>query len=296
MAKRAFRRTDRADCTTLPRVPAALSLFVLIALAACFAASISSAQSQSLTISDRGSSKSYSARELLALPDTRAITLPDPVYRRSMTYQALAVADLLKGMAVGPDDYIQVTASDNFSVGIPARLLLERAPDQPRAFLAIENPGAPWPVIPGKQTSAGHFYVVWQLAGAAKISTEYWAYAAVALTVTDSPYKRWPGLAVGNEVPPTDPARRGLDRFVAVCMACHRFNGAGEATLGPDLADPMNPVDYFQLPALKKYLHNPKSVRSWPDQKMQSAEAMGLSDDDIDSIIAWLTYKARNPR
>jgi mono/diheme cytochrome c family protein len=270
-------------------------LLVLIALAACFAASISGAQSQSLTISDRGSSKSYTARELLALPDVRVITLPDPVYRRPMTYQAVAVADLLKGMAIGPDDYVQVGASDNFSVGIPARLLLERAPDQPRAFLAVESPDAPWPVIPGKQTSAGRFYVVWQLAGAAKISTEYWAYATVALAVTDSPYKRWGGLAVGNDVPAADPARRGLDRFVAVCMACHRFNGAGEATLGPDLADPMNPVDYFQLPALRKFLLNPKSVLNWPEQKMQPANAMGLSEDDIDSIIAWLTYKARSP-
>ena len=71
-----------------------------------------------------------------------------------------------------------------------------------------------------------------------------------------------------NTMSATDPIRRDLDRFVAVCMACHRFNGEGEGEQGPDLARPMNPVDYFQPAALRKYLRNPSSVRSWPEQKM----------------------------
>ena len=83
-----------------------------------------------------------------------------------------------------------------------------------------------------------------------------------------------------------------LDRFVAVCMACHRFAGAGEGTQGPDLAQPMNPLDYFQPAALRKLLRDPKSVRDWPEQKMPAFSEESLSDTDIDAIVAWLAYKA----
>ena len=120
----------------------------------------------------------------------------------------------------------------------------------------------------GGMKSAGPFYIVWQSRSDAGISTEYWVYHLASLTITDSPAKRWPGLAVGADVPAADPARRGLDRFVTVCMACHRFAGEGEGTQGPDLAWPMNPVDYFQPTALRTFLRDPRSVRAWAEQKM----------------------------
>lgn len=252
------------------------------------------AQPQTLKVSDRGSQRTYSARELLASPAMREITLADAVYHRTMTYQAIPIASLLKTMTVGADDYIQATATDNFSVSIPARLLLNpEGAAGPQAYLAIESAAAPWPNIPGKTTNAGTFYIVWQNTDGARVSSEYWAYHTASLTVSGSPYERWPQLAVGNDVPAADPIRRGLDRFVAVCMACHRFAGAGEADMGPDLATPMNPVDYFQLPALRKLLRDPSSVRKWPEQKMPALDPAALSDADIDAIISWLAYKAR---
>ena len=109
---------------------------------------------------------------------------------------------------------MQARAVDDFSVAIPAALLKEDA------FVAIETVAAPWPKLPGGGTkSAGPFYIVWQSRSGAGISSEYWVYHLVSLTITDSPAKRWPGLAVGADVPAADPVRRGLDRFVAVCMA-----------------------------------------------------------------------------
>jgi len=33
-------------------------------------------------------------------------------------------------------------------------------------------------------------------------------------------------------------------------------------------------------------------VRDWPDAKMAAADPETLSDDDIDAIVAWFTYKA----
>lgn len=191
------------------------------------------------------------------------------------------------------DDYVQARATDAFSVAIPARLLAFDDPARAEAFLAIEEPGAPWPAIPGKPYSAGPFAIVWKLARGVTISSEYWAYRLAALTITDSPTRRWPALAVGPEVPPDSPVRAGLDAFVAVCMACHRFDGAGEGEQGPDLGRPTNPVDVFRPAALRQLIRDPASVRHWPGGKMPGFGPDSLSDADLDAIIAWLGYKAR---
>jgi len=251
-------------------------------------ATAGSAQAQSLVVSDRTTSRTFTAAQLLADKATHNIEIADPVYKRTMTYRAMPLGDLLNGFGVGNDDYVQARAVDDFSVSIPATLLKEDA------FLAIESPSAPWPKLPGAgTTSAGPFYIVWPSRSRAGISSEYWAYHLASLVVMDSPAKRWPGLAVGTDVPAADPVRRGLDRFVAVCMACHRFAGEGEGAQGPDLARPMNPVDYFRAAALRKFLRDPSSVRDWPGQKMQGFSEESLPDADIDAIIAWLAYKAR---
>ena len=257
--------------------------FLLVWLLAATAAA------QSLRIADRQTGKSISAAALLADPATRTVTIDDPVYRRSMTYRAIPVSALLKGLAVAADDYVQLIATDQFSIGVPAQLVLG-----PQALVAIEDPAHPWPAMPGKNSgTAGPFFVIWQDARRDEISSEYWAYKLGALQVTDSPYKRWPALAVGNDVPATDPARRGLDRYVALCIACHRFKGAGEGEQGPDLGQPMNPVDYFQPKALRQLLRDPAKVRDWPDRKMPGFGRDTLSDQDLEAILAWLAYKAR---
>lgn len=283
---------------------ALLLAFALVAGLACLHGRESQAQIQtqaqtpSLTITDRGTSRTVSRTELLADPRLQNVTIAyDPVYRRAMTYRAIAVSEFLKGTRIGDDDYVQARADDNFSISIPADLLVNTAPSGVQAFLAVEDPAMPWPAIPGTtKGSAGPFYIVWRGGTRTEISSEYWAYHLAALTITDSPFKRWPGLAVAADVPATDPIRRGLDRFVAVCMACHRFNGEGEGEQGPDLARPMNPVDYFQPAALRKYLRNPSSVRTWPEQKMPAFDEANLSDADLDAIIAWLTYRTRQRR
>ncbi|MDP1966167.1 MAG: cytochrome c [Reyranella sp.] len=274
------------------------TLLLAVALVAglgCFQGRETQAQTPSLTIADRGTSRTVSRTEFLADRRLQNVAIAyDPVYRRPMTYRGIAVSELLKGYRIGDDDYVQARAYDNFSVSIPAGLLTSTSPSSAEAFLAVEDPAMPWPAIPGtSKGSAGPFYIVWRGGTRSEISSEYWAYHLAALTVTDSPFKRWPGLAVAAEVPATDPIRRGLDRFVAVCMACHRFNGEGEGEQGPDLARPMNPVDYFQPAILKKYLRNPSSVRTWPEQKMPAFDEENLSDADIDAIVAWLGYKAR---
>jgi mono/diheme cytochrome c family protein len=277
---------------------ARLPVVALLGALACVVALAAAAQSPTLSVSGRDLTRTYTLKALLATADVRSVTVADPVYRRTMTYRAIPLATLLKTTGIGTDDHVQARAIDSYSVGIPGRLAASADPAQVEAFLAIEDPAAPWPPIPGKQdkASAGPFYVIWRRAPSAQLSPEYWAYRLAALAVTDNPMKRWPGLAVGPEVAMGDRVRTGLDRFVAVCMTCHRFNGEGEGEQGPDLGRPMNVTDYFQIPALKKLIRNPASVRQWPEQKMPGFDQAALSDIDLDAIVEWLAYKAKQRR
>lgn len=254
------------------------------------------AEAQSLKIADRKGSRTFSAADLLASPLARDITIArDSVYGRAMSYRAIPVPELLKGLELDPKDYVDFVATDKFSIGIPLRLLLRTGNPGPHAYLAIEDPARPWPAMPekGKETAAP-FFIVWQDAKPGEISPEYWVYKLAAIEVADSPYLRWPSLEVAEGLPATHPARRGLDRYVALCISCHRFKGAGQGEQGPDLGQPMNPVDYFQPLAFRKFLRSSKQVRDWPDRKMPSFNEEVLSDEDMEAVIAWLTYKARN--
>ncbi len=265
----------------------------LLLLVGLLALPLPAAAQVKFTVTNRQDAKSFTIAQLLSDPATRTVTIDKDVgYKRAMTYRAIPVQTLLKDLKIADDDYIQARASDGFSVGIPARLLEADPASGVEAFIAIEKPGEKWPALPDKKESAGPFFLVWQVKKPGVISSEYWPYKLVELSVADSPFKRWPGLAVDASVPATDPVRRGLDRFAAVCMACHRFKGEGEGEQGPDLGRPMNPVEYFQLPALKKLLRDPTSVRTWAEHKMPGFDPDTLSDEDIDGVIAWLSYKA----
>jgi len=236
----------------------------------------------------------YLAPDLLSNPSVRHIEIEhDPVYQRSKIYRAIPVARLLKGLQISHDDYVQVRATDNFSVAMPAPLLKGAAKTDTEAFLAIEDPPNSWDAIPGKTGSAAPFYIVWQSASA-PVARTYWVYRVAALTITDSPYKRWPSLRVPDALAATDPVWRGRDRFVAVCMPCHRFNGDGEGNAGPDLVKPMSPLDYLQPAAHKKLIRDSSAVRTWPGQKMPAFDQASLSDADLEAIIAWLSYKRRS--
>lgn len=273
-----------------------MTLLRLSLLAFLLALPFTAAHAQSLKVAGRQSSKTFTVQRLLADPAARTVTIAnDPVYGRSMTYRAIPAAELLNGLTIGPDDYVEFTATDKFSIGVPARLLLAPPDTRPQAFLAIEPAAGPWQTIPGhaKGTPAP-FFLVWQDAKPGEISSEYWVYKLASLAVTDSPYKRWPSLNVGNDVPASHPAWRGLDRYVTLCISCHRFNGAGEGEMGPDLAKPMNPVDYFKPEAFRRFLRSSRSVRDWPGRKMPSFIEDVLSDEDMDALITWLEYKSRH--
>ena len=268
-------------------------LSIVIGLLACGAAQ---AGPDTLTVAFGGAEKRYAAAELLARADAATIEIPaDISYRKPMTYRAVPLLALLGGKPDAALDTLEVRAADGFISQIPMALIEEGAKGGSVAWIAVEDPAAPWPPLPGKGVSAGPFYLVWEHPERSKVGTELWPYHTVAVAGAQSPAHRWPQMAVAATLPADDPARHGQAVFTTQCMPCHRMKGAGAADVGPDLGQPMNPTQYLSPHGLRALIRNPKAVRTWPQQQMPAFDAQALPDADLDAVIAYLAYMAAAP-
>lgn len=248
-----------------------------------------------LKLSVGGKSLTLTASQLLARPEATEIkVLKDPGYGGPRTYSAVPLAALLAPLGMKPDDTLEVVALDGFVAQLPGSMVLNTDPLAAVAMVAVEDPAKRWPNLPGKQQSAGPFAVVWSGATVGSVPVDQWPYQIAAMNEVEPPEKRWPQLALDPSVPPTDPLRLGLQKFVATCGACHQLDGGGAAVIGPDLNRPMSPTEYFAPGILVKYVRDPASVRDWPARQMPGFTTDALSDDDLDQIILYLSYKARH--
>jgi mono/diheme cytochrome c family protein len=252
-------------------------------------ASSAQVETPSLRIAFDGQKRQFSVSELLASPAVRTLEIPrDPAYGAAMRYEAIPLLELLRGIPAGGIDTLEARATDGFVSQLPWSLIAGGANGGAVAWIAIEDPSRPWPLIKGKSYSAGPFYLVWQHPERSGVTSEQWPYALASLTAVDQPLLRWPQLSINASIPKEDPARRGQAVFIIQCLPCHRLNGAGEGNVGPDLGEPMPVLAYFTEAGLKKLLRDPASVRTWPQQQMPRFDSATLSDSDIDAVIAYL--------
>ena len=161
-----------------------------------------------LTVSANGGVQIFDRDELLARTDVVEITTSrDVAYRTPRTYRAVALAKLFEGGAIPPDAVVEAAAQDGFVTQLPRDLIY--ANDGIVGYMAIEVADKPWPPIPGKDKSAGAFYIVWVGDQASSVPTMNWPYQVVSLSVQDAPARRWPSLAVDPTLPALHPARDG---------------------------------------------------------------------------------------
>ena len=267
------------------RVLAVLCLLLLPALA--------HGNEPAITVTVGSDTRSFTRSELLARPDAATIEVArDVTYRGPMSYRAVPVASLLAGMTLPADSVIEAVTLDGFIAQLPPDLVLNTDEGKAVAWLAIEPADHPWPRIPGKDASAGPFYIVWSGAAVGSIRSEQWPYQMAKLVSQPSPVARWPALGVDAALVPTDPVRAGQALFVVQCLPCHRLNGAGASDVGPDLNLPQNPTEYFTPQGLHDLIRNPKAVRTWPDQAMPAFPADHLSDREVGLIVAYLKHMA----
>lgn len=246
----------------------------------------------SLRLEIGGREAEISRDGLLARPEAAEILVPDDVaYDREMRYRALPLDAVLAGFTLPPGEVLEMVATDGFAALFPVDLL---APGEggAEAWLAVETAAAPWPPLPGKAASAVPFYLVWLRPEASGVRSEQWPYAVATIRSVPSPANRWPEIAVDPALPATDPIRAGQELFVVQCMACHTLNGAGSASMGPDLNHPANPTDYFEPEALRLLIRDPAALRSWPAMQMPAFDEEMLSERELDQILAYLAHMA----
>jgi mono/diheme cytochrome c family protein len=55
---------------------------------------------------------------------------------------------------------------------------------------------------------------------------------------------------------------------------------------------PVNPTEYFTDAGLRALIRDPRSVRTWPEQRMPSFAEDDLTDEEIGLILAYLRHMA----
>jgi mono/diheme cytochrome c family protein len=253
----------------------------------------SSAAERVLTLSFGGELRRVTAAELLARPDAASLTVPDDVsYHRAMTYRAVPLLGLIGDASSLGFDTIEARASDGFVSMVPASLARKGASGGAVAWVAVEDPDAPWPNLPGQKVSGGPFYLVWEHPERSDIGTERWPFALAGLTGVEDAVRRWPQLAVDPALPDDAVERRGQAAFIKNCMSCHRMKGAGQGEIGPDLGQPMNVTTYMTPFGIRAVIRDPKAVRTWPQQQMVGFDAASLPDAEVEALIAFLAHMA----
>lgn len=249
-----------------------------------------------LTLENNGKKSALAAPQLANRSDARTIALvQDPAYRaRAMQYHAIPLTTLLQEHGFQKDDTVQFVALDGFVATLPARLLLA-TPDMAQPWLAIEPSDKPWPPLSANNaSSAGPFYLIWTSPEKSRIRQEQWPYQISRIERVDSLEKRFPQLAPRQDTPADSAVWTGFEVFKTQCSVCHRMNGGGEASIGPDLNIPLNPTEYFQPDALKQLIRNPAQVRTWPGSKMPAFSKDTLSDEELEALIAYLQAMTAN--
>jgi mono/diheme cytochrome c family protein len=242
-----------------------------------------------LTITAGAVTRQFTAAELLSRPDLAGLQIPPNVdYKVSLSVQAVALLDLLAAFPLEGFDRLEASATDGFVAQIPLALIKAGNSGGSVAWIAIEDSNHPWPKLPGKDTSAGPFYLIWQYPERSRVSNEQWPYMLEQLTAVQSPEHRWPQLKVDAALPADAPARRGEDVFVTQCLPCHRLNRGGASEIGPDLGQPMAATDYMTEAGIRALVRDPKSVRIWPQQQMPAFPQTVLPDTDLNALIAYL--------
>jgi mono/diheme cytochrome c family protein len=270
-------------------------MFWLVQLCAAFilgicATALHAAPAQpTLTITAGGAANRFTVAELLSRRDLASVQIPPHVdYSNSLTVQAVPLLNLLASFPLEGFDRLEATATDGFVAQIPLTLIEAGKSGGSVAWIAIEDPDHPWPKLPGKDASAGPFYLVWQYPERSRVSNEQWPYKLEKLTAVQSPELRWPQLELDAALAADAPARRGQEAFVTQCLPCHRLNGGGASEIGPDLGQPMAATNYLTETGLRALVRDPKSVRTWPQQQMPAFSPTVLPDTDLNALIAYL--------
>ncbi len=243
------------------------------------------------TLDFHGASKpGWSRAELAERVPAQPVRVWDPYELREIELEGFAmnaVLDATFGVSWRQGDELLMTCLDGFQPSIPVQRFLQhqawlafRRLDQPDFNLVKHD------VTPPVQVDAAPYYLVWTNLDDPQVRAEGdlgWPYQLVAIEPVDF-QTRFPKLAPPPSSP--EPVRQGFLAFRGYCLQCHSINGEG-GRVGPELNYPMNVTEYWQPPALRRWILDPPSVRS---RAAMPAVAPGLADREqmVRAVIAYL--------
>jgi len=234
----------------------------------------------------------FSRSQLLSRHDIQTISVTDSVYKQRFTrFKAISMANLFSGLTIPEIAVVQCNGADGFSVILAKSRLLSPDPQASKAYLAIEDPKSRWPDLAGKTTSAGPFYLVWTDPQASAIGREEWPFKVVSFAILSDPRSAFPNVYPADDAAPN--VQNGFKSFLKNCFACHKMNGGGAGSIGPDLNLPMNPTEYLEETALAALIRRPASVRTWPGMIMRGFSEAAIPDAERSDLIAYLRYMSK---
>ncbi len=254
------------------------------------ASTASESANNTLRIITPNQSLTLTQSELLSHPDLSQVSINnDRAYpNKLMHHKAIPLCKLLAPFHIRQQDIIEFIAKDNFHVYVPSLKIMDCSKNASIAMLAIE-PASKWPIIDNHTgLTAGPYEIIWLYPNRSYISNEYWAWSVTKIKIIRKlnyqqvlapPQKTNSSIINGHKI------------YISHCEGCHMINHVGKSDIGPDLNCPKNPLDYYpNLTQLKKFIRDPKSVRSLPKGRMSGSDKHSLSDNDLDDLIKFFSY------
>jgi mono/diheme cytochrome c family protein len=248
-----------------------------------------------LTVKSGAVERKFLRTELLSRSSRREVKVKDPSYKgQPMTYSAIPVVDLFKGINIPDDAVIVFKCLDGFSAPLEKHRLLNPNPSDAVAYIAIERADEKWPRLKKNEPrTPAPFYLIWQNPEKSKIGPEEWPYQLSGFEIKASIAEAYPGLAPDKSVPEKGFVQRGYKGFIKHCFACHTLNGEGTSNVGPDLNSPFSPIDYLKPEFLRILVRNPQDLRKWPGAKMQGFSKQALPEEELEDIISYLKHMSQ---
>lgn len=246
----------------------------------------------SITVGEQ--KKVWKSSELLRHPALREITIPnESAYEgQTKTYQAVPLALLFEGFQIPDGRTLEYQTTDGFISSFKPERLLQTSEEGAVAYIAVEDPSHPWPNFNNRNYGPGPFYLIWERPQASDIGREEWPYKLTGFEDKPDLDERYPKLPPDAALPADHPVRNGYKLYLKNCFPCHRINGEGQASLGPDLNHPMSPTEYMAEGMIQKLVRDPQSLRTWTDSKMLPFGEEVISDEELDHIVLYLKHKA----
>jgi mono/diheme cytochrome c family protein len=257
------------------------------------------AKEPQLVIGSPQGEKTFTRAQLLAHPSLQTLTLNDQAGydKQKLTFEAVPLSTLFEGLSLGEDDTIEYDTLDGFSSILDPKLALNTHKKGAIAYLAVERPENPWPLLGTGEKTAGPFYVIWKNPELSGIGREEWPFQIKSFSIKPSLKKRFPAIFPDSTLPDQHPVRLGFASFVKNCFPCHTLNGQGNSNMGPDLNLPHSPTEYFQEGYLQKLVRDPQSLRTWKGSKMSGFPPEVLSDTELNDLVKYLEHMAgRRPQ